>query len=153
MGLYDSQYTGGQNFSLGFGVQPQYGLSPQDQQFLNNIKQGNFNLGFNQNTGAAPTQQETNMMQLLFGGQNQMGVIPAGLGTASALLNAYVGLEQLGVAQDSLNFQKDAFNKNYTMQAQLTNKQIYDQAYRRHAENPNQFEAPDKVVDKYGAKV
>ena len=78
-----------------------------------------------------------------FGGENQMGVIPAGIQGLSALAQGWLGFQQLGLAKDSLAFQKDAFNKNYENQRQLTNQQLLDRQRARAAANPNAYASPD----------
>jgi hypothetical protein len=50
-------------------------------------------------------------------------------------LGVWLGLKQLGLAEDSLDFQKDAFSKQFTNQAKLTNAQLRDRQIRRNREN------------------
>lgn len=78
-----------------------------------------------------------------FGGENQMGVVPAGIQGLSALAQGWLGFQQLGLAKDSLAFQKDAFSKNYENQRQLTNQQLLDRQRARAAANPNAYASPD----------
>lgn len=55
-------------------------------------------------------------------GQN-LGAVFQGI---SALTNAYLGFQQLGVAKDSLRFQKDAFQTNLRNSTQSYNTQLED---------------------------
>ena len=45
---------------------------------------------------------------------------------ASALLDGFLGIQNLGVAKDQLSFQKDAFNKNYAQSLSAYNQQLAD---------------------------
>lgn len=67
------------------------------------------------------------------------------LGMASPLvnlaqtgINAYLGLKNLSVAEDTLDFQKDAFSKQFEIQRKNINRQLRDrQARRIEAAGPN----------------
>lgn len=60
-----------------------------------------------------------------------------GLGIAGGLLSGYMGLRQLSMSKDALNFQKEAFNKNYGNQVASTNRQLEDRQRTRAAANSN----------------
>jgi len=64
------------------------------------------------------------------------GQLNQGIQAGGALLQGYLGFKQLGLARDSLNFQRDAFNKNYQNQVQTTNRQLEDRQRLRAAANP-----------------
>lgn len=81
-----------------------------------------------------------------FGGQNQMGYIPAGIGALSAGLNAYTGFQQLGLAKDQLAFQKQAYSENMANQTKLTNAALRDRQAARYAANPNAYQNPDDYM-------
>lgn len=78
-----------------------------------------------------------------FGGQNTAGIVPTAVQGINALAQGWLGFQQLDLAKDNLAFQKDAFNKNYANQRQLTNQQLMDRQRARYAANPNAYAAPD----------
>ena len=73
------------------------------------------------------------------------------INTAFGLGNLYLALKNYGIAKDTLNFQKDAFNKNYTAQRNLINSSLEDRQRRRVQENPNATPV-DQYMAKYGVK-
>jgi len=76
-------------------------------------------------------------MSTLFGGKDtstgfqSSGVATPMVGAATAGMNAYLGLQQLKLAKNSLNFQKDAFSKQFETQRTLTNAQLRDRQMAR----------------------
>lgn len=73
------------------------------------------------------------------------------INTAFGLGNLYLALKNYGIAKDSLNFQKDAFNKNYAAQRNIINSSLEDRQRRRVQENPNATPV-DQYMAKYGVK-
>ena len=78
----------------------------------------------------------------IFGMQNQNGykfggIAAPALQLAQTGLNAYLGFKQLGQAEDTLNFQKDAFSKQFENQRTLTNAQLKDRQKARVGFNSN----------------
>jgi hypothetical protein len=76
----------------------------------------------------------------LFGGTDKFGNKHSGIGgglldIGKTGMGVWLGLKQLGLAEDSLDFQKDAFSKQFTNQAKLTNAQLRDRQIRRNREN------------------
>lgn len=76
------------------------------------------------------------------------------VGTASSLLGAYMGMKQYGLARDTLNFNKDMFQKNYDAQRGLTNSSLADrQAGRIAAAGPNShYQSVGDYMNQYGVK-
>lgn len=115
IGSYD-QFS--QQFALGGnGLNPTAGLSP----ILPDI--------------GAPAYQPT-LAERAFGytakdGSSMGGFALPALQVANAGMQTYLGLKQLGVAEDSLSFQKDAFSKQFETQKQMTNTQLRDRQTRR----------------------
>lgn len=95
------------------------------------------------NTAIAGMQPGTGGGWSLFGGPNQAGVLPTAIQGVNALAQGWLGFQQLDLAKDTLSFQKEAFNKNYANQRQLTNQQLLDRQRARYAANPNAYAAPD----------
>lgn len=58
--------------------------------------------------------------------QTQQGWGMPAIAGASALLDGFLGIQNLGVAKDQLSFQKDAFNKNYSQSLSAYNQQLAD---------------------------
>lgn len=98
-----------------------------------NYSLGNYSLGDTSLTGK---QSGGGFFSSLFGNKNAQGM--SGLGMAGTAINlgtsalkAYVGLKQLGVMQDSLDFQKDSFSKQFEIQRKQINSAYRDkQRYR-----------------------
>ena len=61
------------------------------------------------------------------------------LGALSGLGNLFMGMQNYGLAQDQLKFQKDAYNKNYAAQTKTLNTQMEDRQAARIAANPTAF--------------
>lgn len=59
------------------------------------------------------------------------------LNAGSSAFNAYTGFKQLGLAEDTFDFQKEAFNKNYGAQKQLTEADFNWREKARQARDPN----------------
>lgn len=70
------------------------------------------------------------------------------LNTASGAFNAYMGMKQLGLFKDQLNFQKDSFERNYAAQRDTLNTQMADRQAARVASNPGAYQS----VSDYMAK-
>jgi len=84
-----------------------YGAMPNAQEL--------YNIDFANGAGQNPGFLES------MGGFQGIGSILGGLG---GLAQAYIGSQQLGLAEDSLDFQKGAFNKNMANQAQMVNSSL-----------------------------
>ncbi len=65
-----------------------------------------------------------------FGNQSG-GYGSAGMGIAGALYKGWMANKQLALAEDALSFQKDAFNKNYTRQNELIERNWNDKMQAR----------------------
>ena len=68
------------------------------------------------------------------------------LNMGSSLLNGYLGFKQLGLAEDNLNFQKDAFSKQFENQRTLTNSELRDRQAARVASNPTAYQSVDDYM-------
>lgn len=68
------------------------------------------------------------------------------LGAGSSLLNGWMGMQQYKVARDQLNFQKEAFAKNYGAQRQSMNTQLEDRQRARLASNSGAYESLDSYM-------
>lgn len=62
--------------------------------------------------------------------------IGAGIKGLTGLVGAYTGLKQLGLAQDSFDFRRGAFNDQYNNQARLTNSRLEDRQRARVMRDP-----------------
>lgn len=71
------------------------------------------------------------------------------LNTATAGMNAYLGLKQLGLMKDNLAFQKDAFSKQFEAQRTTTNTELRDRQNARNASGSG-YESTDSYMSKYG---
>lgn len=63
------------------------------------------------------------------------------LGAANGVFNAYMGLKQYGLFKDQLNFQKEAFNKNWAAQANMTNAALEAKQQDIYNANPSGYAA------------
>lgn len=64
-----------------------------------------------------------------------------GLSAASGLLNGWMGMQQLGVAKDTLAANKEQFAKNYAAQQKTTNAALSDRQAARVASNPGAYQS------------
>ena len=77
----------------------------------------------------------------------QAGV--SGLGALSSAFGAFNGYKQTKLAKQQLAFQKDAFNKQWNAQRNLTNSHLEDRQKQRVARDPNAMSVTD-YMNKYG---
>jgi len=83
-------------------------------------------------------------------GSKAMGYVSPLVGLGTAGINAYLGMENLGLAEDSLAFQKDAFSKQFAAQQTLTNGQLRDRQAARISADPNAYQAVDAYMKENG---
>jgi hypothetical protein len=74
------------------------------------------------------------------------------IGTISGLANTWLGFKQLGIAEDSLDFQKGAFSKQFEANKQLTNSRLSDRQRARIASNPEAYQDHDSYMASWGVK-
>lgn len=72
------------------------------------------------------------------------------LGGASALMNGYLGFQQLGVAKDQLAQSKKQFEINFGAQQKLTNSRLEDRQRARVASNPGAYQSVGEYMSKNG---
>ena len=89
--------------------------------------------GFNSNDQQNPLSFLDQNAFTDFMGSKTFEGINSGLGTFGTLANIYSGFKGLGLAKDSLRFQKDSFNKNFNAQAQSYNNALRDRWSARSA--------------------
>jgi hypothetical protein len=87
--------------------------------------------------------------KLADGTQIQGWGMPA-IGVASGLANAYFGAQQLGIAKDSLEQQKKAFQLNFDAQKKTTNAALADRQNARVASNPGAYASTADYMKQYG---
>lgn len=83
-------------------------------------------------------------------GQVSKGIIPTGFGIANSLANSWLGMQQLDLAKDQFNFQKDAFNKQYDNQVSLTNTNLRDRQTARKSFSGDRVEDTESYMKKNG---
>lgn len=82
--------------------------------------------------GADPASWWDSFQNFMVGKTNKdTGTNPGGMGmglltAGSSLLNGYNGFQNMKLAKDTLNFQKDAFSKQFENQRTLINNEIQD---------------------------
>lgn len=64
----------------------------------------------------------------------------------------YNGQQQIKNAKDTLNFNKQAWQKNYDAQAKMTNSQLADRQARRYYEDSKNTQSVGDYMNKYGVK-
>ena len=85
-------------------------------------------------------------------GMKNNGWGSAALGLIQGLGGAYMGMKQYGLAKEQLQFSKDAFNKNYAAQAQMTNASMEDRQRARVASNAGAYQSVGDYMAKNGIK-
>lgn len=137
---YGLDYTGGFS-STGFNPDSMGGLGFQANGFSLPTP--------NLNGGMGPGLTNTGIQWL--NTRDQQGILGPLLQGAGSLANLYMGMKQYGLAKDQLNFQKDAFNKQYDANRSLTNSRLEDRQARRVLENPNATGVAE-YMSKWGVK-
>lgn len=87
--------------------------------------------------------------------KNQQGWGNLALGTAQAGLGAYLGMKQYGLAKKAFEHQKDAWNKEYEVNKNLTNERLETRQNRRIAESGvtgMQHQDTASFMSRYGVK-
>lgn len=83
-------------------------------------------------------------------GFKNLGWGPTMFGMGNSILNGYLGLQQLDLAKDNLDFQKDAFSKQFENQRTLTNSELRDRQAARVASNPTAYQSVDDYMKANG---
>ena len=84
-------------------------------------------------------------MNWLSNGEN-LAALVQGL---NALSNAWLGRQNLKIARDQLNFQKDAFNKNFANQVRSYNTSLEDRIRGRTADYAGKEADIQAYLDKH----
>jgi hypothetical protein len=63
------------------------------------------------------------------------------LGAGQGLFNGWLGLQQLGLAKDTLSFNKEQFQKNFGAQQKTTNARLEDRQRARVASNSSAYQS------------
>ena len=74
------------------------------------------------------------------------------LGGTQALMNAFMGMKQYGLAKKQLAESKRQFNLNYDAQRSTTNAQLEDRQRSRVAANPGAYQSVGDYMKQYGIK-
>lgn len=119
------------SFDMSFGTTP-----TSNQSFLDSAKSWLSDSGF---LGS----------KLPDGTQVQGWGMPA-LSAVSGLTNAFFGMQQLGVARDTLEQNKKQFQMNFDAQRKTTNAQLEDRQRARVASNSGAYQSVSDYMGKYG---
>jgi hypothetical protein len=74
------------------------------------------------------------------------------LGAANSAASMFFGMQQYGLAKDTLNENKRQFQMNYDAQKQTTNTALEDRQRARVASNAGAYESVGSYMDKNGVK-
>ena len=101
----------------------------------------------------AGTAEQFSLLQKLFGGAlsdgtKTLGAVSPILQGAGALGNLWMGMQNYGLAKDSLKEGKRQFDLNYGAQRDSVNTQMEDRQKARYASNPNFYESPESYMDR-----
>ena len=89
------------------------------------------------------------------GSKDQQGWGGLALGAIQGGLGAFIGMKQYGLAKKQFEFQKDAWNKEYEVNKNLTNERLETRQNRRIAESGAtgmKFDDTASYMSKYGVK-
>lgn len=139
----------GSNFNLSPSIKNELGLGGSSLGSLSPI-----------DTSALPgrgdfgAQDPMSLMNRLFGSADgkTSGLVLPGIEAATGIGNAFLGMKQFGLAEDQFDFQKEAFNKNFEVQKNLTNSQLQDRQRARVAANPGAHISPAAYIAEFGVK-
>ena len=73
-------------------------------------------------------------------------------GAIKGIYGIYNGHQQIKNSKDTLNFNKQAWQKNYDAQAKMTNSQLADRQARRYYEDSKNTQSVGDYMNKYGVK-
>lgn len=85
-------------------------------------------------------------------GVHQNGWGGMAIGGLSALSNAYMGMQQYGLAKEQFAESKRQYNQNYAAQRTLTNSQLEDRQRARVASNAGAYESVGSYMNRNGVK-
>lgn len=74
------------------------------------------------------------------------------LSAASGLMNGWFGMQQLKVAKDTLQANKDQFRLNFDASKNTTNAALQDRQRARVASNPGAYQSVGDYMNQYGIK-
>lgn len=74
------------------------------------------------------------------------------LGAISGLMNGWFGMQQLKVAKDTLQANKDQFRLNFDATKNTTNAALADRQAARVASNPGAYQSVGSYMNQYGIK-
>lgn len=153
--------TSGVNF-------PQTGISPvatpvatpnTNSYFGSNYDGSGFN-GVGAGSNLAPVTQKSpwynsGAFEGMLGSTDANGIRTQGwgglaLGVGQGLMNAYLGMQQYGLAKDTFNENKRQFELNYAAKQKTTNAALADRQAARVASNSSQYESVGDYMKKYG---
>lgn len=113
-------------------------------------------MGYNMDTmnmGGAASNAATSpgfwSMDNLLGKPGQQGMGSLALGAASGLMNGFIGLQQLGVAKDTMKQNKRQFDLNFGAQQKMTNSRLADRQATRNASGLTNVSVAD-YMKQYG---
>jgi hypothetical protein len=72
----------------------------------------------------------------------------AAFGAASGIANAFMGMQQYGLAKKALAQSKDQYDQNYAAQRTTTNTQLEDRQRARVASNSSAYESVGSYMDR-----
>lgn len=105
--------------------------------------------------GAVGPAQPRSIMDSFLQQKNLDGTTSGGYGTAAlgalqGLGGLYLDMQQYNLANDSLAFQKDSFNKQFAVQKNLTNSQLEDRQRARVASNAGAYQSVGEYMKQNG---
>ena len=108
-------------------------------------------------TTGAPNASEPSFMQGLLGSRDANGMQTPGwggmaLGAFQGLANTYLGMQQYGLAKDTLKANKEQFAKNYEAQKLTTNAALEDRQRARVASNAGAYQSVGDYMAQNGIK-
>jgi hypothetical protein len=77
----------------------------------------------------------------MIGNKEQPGWGGLAVGAGSALMNAFMGMKQYGLAKSQLAESRRRYDQDYDAQKRLTNAQLEDRQYARVASNPGGYQS------------
>lgn len=78
------------------------------------------------------------------------GWLSTGFGVAKDLATSWMAMQQLDLAKDQFNFQKDAWTKQFDTQASLTNTRLEDRQRARLGANPTGYQSVGDYMKENG---
>ena len=140
--------------SLNVGANAAMGIDVANPTPLTNpVATGDWTAAFTKaGTGMATPNMSANWWDSMVGTKESPGWGGMAMGAANGLASAYMGMQQYGLARDTLNQHKAEYAANYDAQRRTTNAAMEDRQAARVASNAGAYQSVGDYMAKNGIR-